>query len=930
MKADKREKITTAIKILFYLSCAFCLMLVIYYNANDKWSRLPSDEPVFIEEWTVIDSKGESFKTGRTYKDKRLYTEDFTIISRIPDSTCDDSYLCFANRGSIDVYIDGKLRYSYDNNRDNVFPQGAVKRFYITIPLKGSDAEKEVRLVKQSTRRRSDVVSETFVSGMGGVYSYLIRNYGLTFAMSEILFFLSMAVVLVGIGMRFWYRQRINMFYAAMGIFVTAAWLISDSYLYPFAYGHYHIDGLQSYLWCLMMPFGHLFYLDSIQKGRHWKILSKALILSAANLIIWPVLHFSGVFLFSQALEIMDSVLGIVIICVFATVVIDIKQGGANEYKYTAFGFVLFTLICLWEIVNVVIIKPHNDSVPMVVGLLVLLAFVVVQQVDDLRRIADEKRRAIELSDAKTNFLANMSHEIRTPINSILGMNEMILSENHDRKIDEYARNVQASGKMLLSLINDVLDFSQLEADKMKIIYEDVRLTTILLDILAMTAERAGDKGLNFSVKLDGEVPDGIYTDEVRLKQVLINLINNAVKYTDEGSVTLSVGGRYVADDLYELRLSVKDTGRGIRDEDKEGLFDAFSRADLVRNRNIEGTGLGLAIVRRILDSMGGTISVESEYLRGTVFDTLIPAKVTDRTPVDPDLKRPMNVVKADNAEINFKAPSANVLAVDDNRSNLDIVRMFLGRVDIRPTLCRGGREAVEMCYDHKYDLILLDHMMPEVDGLEALKMIRKDKGSLNKDTPVLVLTANAVSGSDKMYLDAGFAGYLTKPIDSRKLIKTVKKFLPEDKILKEDDMAGSVMEETDGTIKEPDKEETVMAEDMGFMERLAKIEGIDIDGALVNCGGDEGILEVVIEDILSDSSERISRMRELVKAGNYKDFGIEAHALKGIMATIGVIGLSERAKKHEFAAKEGNTTFINEDCEGLLKEFEDLCARLS
>nr|MCR5001295.1 response regulator [Lachnospiraceae bacterium] len=484
-----------------------------------------------------------------------------------------------------------------------------------------------------------------------------------------------------------------------------------------------------------------------------------------------------------------------------------------------------------------------------------------------------------------------------------------------DRKIDEYARNVQASGKMLLSLVNDVLDFSQLEADKMKILNEDIRLSTLLYDIVTMSRERAHDKGLNFNMVLDGEVPDGLNTDEVRLKQVLINLINNAVKYTDEGNVTLSVGGRYLSDDMYELRLSVSDTGRGIRDEDKAHLFDAFSRADLARNRNIEGTGLGLAIVRRILDAMGGVITVESSYLKGSVFDVLVPVRVTDKTPVDPDMKRHNTVVKKDDSDIDFMAPGANILAVDDNNSNLEIVRMFLERVNIRPTLCRGGREAVEMCYDHKYDLILLDHMMPEIDGIQALNMIRMDRYSLNKETPALVLTANAIAGSEKMYLDAGFEDYLTKPIDSRKLLKIVRKYLPEDKITEPDD-AG--------------KEVRTMKVNESLIDRLKTIEGMDLDEALNNCAQDEGILEAVVEDILSDSSERADRMRALVKEGNYKDFGIEAHALKGLMATIGVKGLSERAKKHEYAVKEGNHAFVDEDYEGLVSEFTDLCGKMS
>jgi CheY-like chemotaxis protein/HPt (histidine-containing phosphotransfer) domain-containing protein len=334
------------------------------------------------------------------------------------------------------------------------------------------------------------------------------------------------------------------------------------------------------------------------------------------------------------------------------------------------------------------------------------------------------------------------------------------------------------------------------------------------------------------------------------------------------------------------------------------------------------------------MDAMDGKITVESTYHEGTVFDVLVPVKVTDRTPVDPDLKNTQAAFKTEIADTDYRAPSANILAVDDNNSNLEIVRMFLERIDVRPTLCRGGREAVEMCYDHKYDLILMDHMMPEIDGIQALKMIRKEKDSQNKKTPALVLTANAVAGSEKTYLEAGFADYLTKPIDSQKLLRVVKEYLPKDKII-EEDKHKEIKKETVAKItkvnpEKAGKEEMVMEGNGGLIDKLKALEAMNFEEALENCGGDEGILEVVIGDILSDSAERIEKMRDLVKEGNYKDFGIEAHALKGLMATIGVMGLSERAKKHEFAAKEGNNTFIDEDYEGLLAEFKEICDRMS
>lgn len=921
---------TYIFKGFLMLAVAVSVLMILIYHKLDDEQAVEEGYVQYITDWTVTGPDGDSFKAEPVYSDDRIKEREFTLTATLPDNIPDGSYVCYIARGNQKIYIGGEIRNEFDQFADMPLPGGTIKSFYILTPVDHTDSGKELKIIKGKLDKGNKVLNETFIAGRGGLYEVLMKKYGLSFVASVMLFFISTLVVIVGIGMRISYKHSISMLYAALGACVTSLWLITDSFIYPFAFGHYHIDGIVNYLSCLLLPFGFLLYINSIQKGRYSLIFNILMSVSMVSSVLWTVLHFTGIFLFPQSLFYIDTILAIDIVTTFVLVILDVKNGYAKDYKFTVMGFILFFFFAMSEIYIILFAPTHNESIPMLLGIVVLLGFVMWQQVQDLSRLTLERERAVQLSNAKTSFLASMSHEIRTPINSILGMNEMIIRENHDRRIDEYARNVQSSGKMLLSLVNDVLDFSQLEADKMKIFNEDVHLSDILADISVISRERAHDKGLAYNTELDGEIPDGINTDEIRLKQVLINLINNAVKYTDEGSVILSVGGRYITDDFYELRLSVKDTGRGIRDEDKDHLFDAFSRADLARNRNIEGTGLGLAIVKRIMDAMDGKITVESTYHEGTVFDVLVPVKVTDKTPVNPELKKTSATFRTEIADTDYRAPSANVLAVDDNHSNLEIVRMFLERVDIRPTLCRGGREAVEMCYDHKYDLILMDHMMPEIDGIQALKMIRKDKYSLNRKTPALVLTANAVAGSEKTYLEAGFAGYMTKPIDSQKLLRIVKEFLPADKVLTEDKQEKKDTQTSTENPADAGKEEAAMEGNTTLMERLKVLEAMDFEEALTNCGGDEEILEVVIGDILSDSAERIEKMRNLVKEGNYTDFGIEAHALKGLMATIGVKGLSERAKKHEFASKEGNNAFIDEDYEGLLAEFKDICDRMS
>ena len=529
---------------------------------------------------------------------------------------------------------------------------------------------------------------------------------------------------------------------------------------------------------------------------------------------------------------------------------------------------------------------------------------------------------AQELSQAKTSFLASMSHEIRTPINAILGMNEMILRENKDPAIEDYAESVKNSGQMLLMLVNDVLDFSKIEAGKMEIHEGEFTMAYLLHNIMPMLQERAGEKSLMLSVRMENEVPNGLVSDEFRIKQVLINLLNNAIKYTDEGFVDLILGGEYTSDDTYLLTLSVKDSGRGISEEAQKHLFEAFARADLKENRSIEGTGLGLAIVKSILDSMGGKIAVDSKLHEGSEFIVQLPVKVYDRTALEEDYDKQIGVIASESIENDYLAPDARILAVDDNAANLRIVSLFLKRVNIVPELCKSGTKAIELCKEKQYDLLLLDHRMPDPDGIKTLEVIRNDAASLNKKTPAIVLTANAIAGSDKIYADAGFDDYLTKPLDSVLLERTVKKYLPEEKILPADHSEDVFVFKAD-TTADP------KADTSDIRKKLEAIEGLDYDTAIAFAGGHEDLLKETVSIIASECDEKTGQMQKYIDDKDWDAYGIVAHSIKGLMASIGLKQLSERAKKHENAATELDIDFINSDCRSFMEAYREVCDRL-
>ncbi len=422
---------------------------------------------------------------------------------------------------------------------------------------------------------------------------------------------------------------------------------------------------------------------------------------------------------------------------------------------------------------------------------------------DELR---EQKQIADSANEAKSQFLANMSHEIRTPINAVLGFNEMITRECEkvrDTKeekspsvseafenIGMYSGNIEGAGNNLLSIINDILDLSKIEAGKMELVYGKYSLGSLLRDISGMISFRASEKGLEFIPDVDENLPGELYGDMVRVRQVITNILTNAVKYTDSGNVRLIVRAEddrpVKAGEMMNLIITVKDTGIGIRPEDMKKLFGSFERLELKRNSSIEGTGLGLSISRQLISMMGGDIKVNSEYGSGSTFVITIPQKVSSTTPVGNFSAR---TDKPDTAKkpykASFTATDALILVVDDSTVNLRVAKALLRDTGLVIDTADSGNKALELTKQKKYDLILMDQRMPNMDGTEALSNIRAQQDGANLATPVICMTADAIIGSREKYLEAGFDDYLSKPVKSAELEKTLIKFLPPEKISK-------------------------------------------------------------------------------------------------------------------------------------------------
>ena len=416
------------------------------------------------------------------------------------------------------------------------------------------------------------------------------------------------------------------------------------------------------------------------------------------------------------------------------------------------------------------------------VGMLisVLLMFLNRMYEEENALSQQQKKEIEELNQAENNFFSSMSHEIRTPINTIIGLNEITLRGDIPEDVAENARNIQGASKLLLTLINDILDISKIKSGKMEIVNAAYETGTLFSEIVNMIWVKAREKGLEFKLHVDPSIPSMLCGDEVRIKQILINLLNNAVKYTSEGSVTLSVRCERKSVNRVLVWYSVEDTGQGVKKENIPYIFDAFQRVDEEKNRHIEGTGLGLSIVQQLVKLMGGEISVNSVYTKGSKFIVSLEQDIVDNKELGTFTLASRTRAKSDGPyRQSFEAPDAHILVVDDNDMNLMVVTKLLAETKIQIDTASSGAECLRLTQSHHYDCILMDHMMPEMDGIECLHALREQPGGLCQDVPVVALTANAGSDNQLLYKKEGFSGYLAKPVGGALLEAAVLSVLP-------------------------------------------------------------------------------------------------------------------------------------------------------
>lgn len=782
---NKLNKILVIIcAILFGIIVLFASLVFIIDTSRERDDRVENLYCDELEGWKILyDGQESDVKLPQTYDLSK--GREVVLTTTLPEEIRREDAIDFYNSIDGDIYIDGQLRFDYTQEG---MLGGLSKQFHSFISLYPEDAGKTISIIVRSDYADYATIYRVFIGSKLGLIDRIVQANLSFYVFSVGLLIIATIAFLVGIILKFFRKSESPIIAAGITTLFVSLWLVYNSELYQFIFHNYHVGGTMSFLMLLLIGYPVIAYINQIQKGRYVRIYAIICILHQVLSIGFITAHFMGIISFQRQINYLMLVETILFIACIIGLICDIVRKYYKDYLISFVGMVVFLLYAIVEFILYVILPERHTGTGLMIGTYIWITFAILQQLVALRQARESELAAINASEAKSNFLANMSHEIRTPMNAILGMDEMIIRESKgNKKVEKYANDIKSAGNMLLSIINDILDFSKIESGKAELIISKFQMSSVINDVANITRSRATDKGLSYHINVSEELPRGFMGDEVRLRQIMLNVINNGIKYTNEGYVGVDIEYKrlYLEDGKgKELVITVRDTGIGIKEKDIDKLFESFGRLEKTRNRNIEGTGLGLAITMKYLKMMKGDIIVESEYGKGSVFTIHIPLQVWDTTPMG-DFKEVVKNLPYQEEEYvpSVIAPEARLLIVDDNEMNLDVISGLLERTKVHIDNAMSGSEAIELVKKKHYDLIMLDQMMPGMDGITTLKHIRDAK----IDVPAIALTADA--GSKELYIDEGFDGFVAKPVQFKELEGVLVEHLDKSLQLESDEM---------------------------------------------------------------------------------------------------------------------------------------------
>lgn len=911
----------------------------------------------FNEGWTLTREDGSSIAIGKLpYLGTSEPQETVVMENVLPEEYWGMTMSFLSADKVLRVRIDGETVYEFGVSDQRSFGHtpGSVVNF-IDIPLELDKGDICIEMVSPYSDYAARI-NEITIGKRDVLILKLLADNSFRIACS---FF----IIICGIGfaLLFFIRKATKqdtegVQYICGFCIVSAVYYFIETKTASIFYGNQTIYSIMIFLCLMIMPFWLLLYYGNGILGCYKKRWTVMLGLLCANIFFQLLFQLLNVFDFMEMAFISHALLTLSMLIIgksyfdihrerdiknlrgemaawflmAAGGMIDILRmyavGVGDMGKYSRLGATAFSMIMLYKHFRQMIMGYTYNIEENARLMKHEMEYVEKKnaQLERANELAEEaKQEALAANAAKGRFLAQMSHEIRTPINAVLGMNTMILRETKDAQIKEYALDIQNAGQNLLALINDILDFSKIESGKLEIIPVEYDLSSMIHDISNMIVLKIRKKRLEFCVHVDEQLPCKLLGDDVRIRQVLVNLLNNAVKYTNEGRVSLTVSsgnreGKALVD------FSVEDTGIGIRQEDISKLFKEFERLEEKRNRNVEGTGLGLNITIRLLELMGSSLNVESEYGKGSRFYFTLEQQIVDSKPIgNLEERLRQQTVEYSYTEA-FTAPNANVLVVDDNTINLKVFVNLLKTTKMRVDTVDSGREALEMVRKKHYHLIFLDHMMPDLDGIETLHRMKALQDSKCQNTPVVALTANAITGAKEMYLAEGFHEFLSKPIDPEKLEQMILSLLPREMLMFH---AG---EENDGDVQTRSEVKEEIQNTSGETDDnpLPMVDGVDWNYGLLHLPERDMLLDTVADFYKTIDSEAdcLEEFYHGIKAGDSQKmlerYRIKVHAMKSTANLIGATVLGGMAKILENAAKDADMDVLDSLTSIFLKEW--------